>query len=85
MRKLGIFFLAKYGDIYVLLNFDICLGNEDGVFAIDYITGDVVAVKPVDYESSAGSYSLKIAATDRPVHEQSRSTTAEVLLNPIRF
>lgn len=53
-------------------------GNANSAFSIDPVTGVVVTVKPLDYETTT-SYTLVITATDNGTPTARTSTTTVII------
>nr|XP_039274105.1 cadherin-23-like isoform X1 [Styela clava] len=64
--------------------YEITKGNEDGTFMMDPRTGDIVSIKPLDYESTNGVYKLIVMSTDQSEDVEDRlSSVAEVIIHVV--
>ena len=61
-------------DIY----YSIMSGNEDGVFALNGLSGDLVVVKDLDYETGNTLYQLEIEAIERGISTSASSLTVVI-------
>ena len=51
-------------DIDAILTFEIVSGNDDGLFTINSVTGQVETTASIDYESHSGGFALGIQVSD---------------------